>query len=172
MTEPIARYAELAASLGADLRAPKVTDAKARFEKAAATLRAAAKASGGLKVLAASGSADTFYVSNPDASTDLIYFKALGVDLVKPEKTTGGVYFESLGWENADKYHADPILLDKRSTALQPKALAAKPAWNQLPAVKAGQLTPWDAVPRFSYAGAAPLLENLAAAITKSKKLG
>ncbi|GIJ20800.1 hypothetical protein Vlu01_14240 [Micromonospora lutea] len=38
-------------------------------------------------------------------------------------------------------------------------------------AVRAGQVTPWDAVPRFSYAGAAPRLENLAMAIQGASKL-
>lgn len=171
MTEPIKRYAELAESLGADLKAKKVTDAKARFEAAAETLRKAAKASGGLKVLAASGSADLLYASNPKSNSDLMYFAELGVDIVVPDKLDDGGYFESLSWENAGKYKADLILLDNRDSALQPKALAAKPAWAELPAVKAGQITPWDSVPRFSYAGAAPLLENLAKAIQGAKKV-
>ncbi|WP_194926119.1 ABC transporter substrate-binding protein [Catenulispora pinisilvae] len=168
---PIQRYADLAASLGADLNAPKVTSAKTRFQSAAETLRTAAKAAGGLKVLAASGSANTFYASNPKIAADLMYFAELGVELIVPNKLDSGDYFESLSWENADKYPADLILLDSRSTALQPQQLAAKPTWNALPAVKAGQVTPWDAVPRFSYAGAAPLLENLAKAIQNSKKV-
>lgn len=171
LTQPIERYAALAASLGADLTAPKVKDAKARFEAAAEDLRQAAKASGGLRVLAGSGSPDLFYVSNPKVSTDLLYFTQLGVNVIVPEKTDGGDYYEGLSWENAGKYAADLILLDKRGTALQPKDLAAKPAWGELPAVQAGQVTPWDAVPRFSYAGAAPLLENLAKAIRDARKL-
>ncbi|MEW1909456.1 ABC transporter substrate-binding protein [Kitasatospora sp. NPDC085895] len=171
MTKPIERYAALAESLGADLKAKKVTDAKARFEKAAEELRQAAKAAGGVKVMACSGSADIFYVSNPKVSTDLMYFAELGVDIVVPTKLEAGDYFEALSWENAGKFPADLILLDNRSTALQPKDLAAKPAWGRLPAVKAGQVTPWDAVPRFSYAGAAPLLENLAKAIRNARKV-
>ncbi|MGW4651314.1 ABC transporter substrate-binding protein [Kitasatospora sp. NPDC004289] len=171
LPEPIRRYAELAASLGADLKAKEVTDAKARFEAAAEKLRQAAKAANGLKVLACSGAADIFYASAPSMSTDLMYFKELGVDIVVPDKLDQGGYFESLSWENAGKYPADLLLLDKRSTALQPKDLASKPGWAQLPAVKANQVTPWDAVPRFSYAGAAPLLEDLAKAIESAKKL-
>lgn len=171
LPEPIKRYAALAESLGADLKATQVTDAKARFEAAAETLRQAAKASGGLKVMAASGSADLLYVSNPKVSTDLMYFAELGVTFVVPEKLEAGDYFEALSWENAGKYGADLILLDKRSTALQPADLAAKPAWAQLPAVRANQITPWDSVPRFSYAGAAPLLENLAKAVQNAKKV-
>ncbi|MFI9273093.1 ABC transporter substrate-binding protein [Kitasatospora sp. NPDC052896] len=171
LTTPIQRYAELAQSLGTDLNAKKVTDAKARFEAAADAVRQAARASGGLRVMAASGSADLLYVSNPGYSADLMYFAQLGVDLVVPDKLDTGGYYESLSWENASKYAADLILLDDRGTALQPKDLAAKPAWSQLPAVKANQITPWDAVPRYSYAGAAPLLERLAKAVQSAKKV-
>ncbi|MGB2567088.1 ABC transporter substrate-binding protein [Micromonospora citrea] len=172
MTRPIERYADLARSLGADLNAKKVTDAKARFEAATESVRQAVKANPGIRVMAASGSPDLFYVSNPKVSTDLMYFAELGVDIVVPTKLSGGDYFESLSWENAGKFAADLILLDNRSTALQPKDLAARPTWQALPAVRAGQVTPWDAVPRFSYAGAAPLLENLATAIRSAKRLG
>ncbi|WP_345709734.1 ABC transporter substrate-binding protein [Kitasatospora paranensis] len=172
MTTPIQRYAQLAESLGADLKAKKVTDAKARFEAAAEDLRQAAKAAGGIKVMAASGSPDIFYVSNPKIATDLLHFSELGVDFVVPTKLEAGDYYEALSWENAGKFAADLIILDKRSTALQPKDLAAKPTWAQLPAVKAGQVVPWDSVPRFSWAGAAPLLENLAKAIRSAKKVG
>ena len=171
LTKPIERYAELAKSLGADLNAPKVVADKARFEKAAADLSAAAKASGGIKVLAGSGAADIFYVSNPKVSSDLMYFRELGVDVIVPEKTDGGDYYESLSWENADKYAADIIFLDSRTGTLQPADLAAKPGWSALPAVKANQVFPWQAVPIYSWAGSAPLLEALTAAITKSKKL-
>ncbi|GGR21920.1 ABC transporter substrate-binding protein [Streptomyces netropsis] len=170
LTQVIGRYAELAGSLGADLKAKKVTDAKARFEKASETLRKAAKAKKGLKVLCASGSADLLYVSEPSVYADLTYFKQLGVDFIVPDKVTGG-FFESLSWENAGKYAADLILLDNRTSALQPKDLESKPTWAGLPAVKAGQITPWLSEPRYSYAGCAPLLEGLAAAIEKAKKV-
>ncbi|MEV0373946.1 ABC transporter substrate-binding protein [Streptomyces sp. NPDC050636] len=166
----IERYAELAESLGADLKAKKVTDAKARFEKAAASLRKAAK-SHPVKVLACSGSPELFYASNPGINADLMYYKSLGVDLIVPDHLDKGGYFESLSWENADKYKADLLLLDNRTATLQPKELAAKPSWAKLPAVKAGQITPWSSEPRFSYAGAAPLIEAIAKAIEGAKKV-
>ncbi|MBO8203097.1 ABC transporter substrate-binding protein [Streptomyces smyrnaeus] len=169
MDEVIRQYAKLAESLGADVKAKSVTDAKARFEKAAERVRKAAKS--GIRVMAAAGAPDLFYVSDPDASTDLQYFKQLGVDLVKPEKLSKQGFFEELSWENADKYKADLIILDNRTQSLQPKALKSKPSWNDLPAVKAGQVAGWAAEPRFSYAGAAPLLEDLAEAIEKAKKV-
>lgn len=171
MLTAIKRFAQLAHSLGADLGAKPVTDAKSRFEKAAEQLRRAAKARGGVKVVAMSGAADLCYVSDPGANADLRYFKELGVDLVVPKKVGKQGFYEELSWENADKYKADVIMLDNRSQALQPAALKSKPTWSQLPAVKAGQVTPWDAEPRFSYAGAAPLLEQLAAAVQDAKKV-
>ncbi|WUH96609.1 ABC transporter substrate-binding protein [Spirillospora sp. NBC_00431] len=170
LPKPIERTAALAAALGADLKSAKVTAAKARFEKAAEAVRAAAKANAGLKVLAASGSPDLFYASSPDKNTDLIYFKELGVDLIVPENPDQNGYFEDLSWENAGKYKADVILLDSRTQALQPKDLGSKPSWKDLPAVKAGQVIPWQPEPRFSYAGCAPLLEALAASIKSAKK--
>ncbi|WP_030814743.1 ABC transporter substrate-binding protein [Streptomyces sp. NRRL S-337] len=167
----IERYAELAGSLGADLKAKKVTDAKSRFEKAAEKLRKAAR-SNPVKVLACSGSPDLFYASNPGINADLMYYKSLGVDLIVPDHLDKGGYFESLSWENADKYKADVLLLDNRTATLQPKDLAAKPSWAKLPAVKAGQITPWSSEPRFSYAGSAPLIETLAKAIESARKAG
>ncbi|GAU66346.1 putative iron-siderophore ABC transporter substrate-binding protein [Streptomyces sp. NBRC 110611] len=166
----IERYAELAEALGADLGAKKVTDAKARFEKASERLRQAAKAHP-VKVLACSGSADLFYASNPGINADLMYYKSLGVDLIVPDHLDKAGYFESLSWENADKYQADVLLLDNRTATLQPKDLAAKPSWAKLPAVKADQITPWSSEPRFSYAGSAPLIEALAEAIEKARKV-
>ncbi|MGW7008045.1 ABC transporter substrate-binding protein [Streptomyces sp. NPDC054933] len=170
LPQPLQRYAELAGSLDADPRAEKVTDAKARFEAAAEKLRGAAKAGGRIKVMAASASADLLYVCDPNVYADLSYFRGLGVDFVVPNKVQGG-FFENLSWENANKYPADLILLDSRTAAVQSDFLTSKPAWTQLPAVRAGQVTPWQSEPRFSYAGCAPLVEALATALQKAKKV-
>ena len=171
MSTAIERFAKLAESLGADLKSKSVTEAKARFEKAAAALRKAAKSSGGVRVMAASATADLLYVSDPNANADLKYFKQLGVDFVVPKKVSKQGFYEELSWENADKYAADLIILDNRTQSLQPGALKSKASWSELPAVKAGQVAEWLTEPRFSYAGAAPLLEDLAKAVEKAKKV-
>ncbi|MFF6957437.1 ABC transporter substrate-binding protein [Streptomyces sp. NPDC008317] len=170
ITTPLQRYAELAASLGADMDSTTNAAAKARFEKASADLRAAAKASGGIKVMAASGSADSFYVSTPPSASDLSYYKSLGVDFIVPDKVEGG-FFETLSWENADKYKPDIIMLDNRTATLQPKDLAAKPTWAQLAAVKAGQVIGWPSEPIFSYDKCAAQIEALTKAIAGAKKV-
>ncbi|HEY2700534.1 MAG TPA: ABC transporter substrate-binding protein [Pseudonocardiaceae bacterium] len=165
----IKRYSDLAGALGADQNAKQVTDAKARFDKASAAVRAATAANPGIKVLAGSAAADQFYVSTASVYPDLSYYQSLGVEFVQPGNVVGG-FFEGLSWENADKYAADLIYLDSRAAAMQPKDLTGKPSWAALPAVKAGQVEPWPSEPRFSYAGCAPNIEALAAAIQRAKK--
>ncbi|MER6065614.1 ABC transporter substrate-binding protein [Streptomyces sp. NPDC001792] len=173
LTRPLQRMWELAESLGADMKAAKVTDAKKRFEAAAARLRAAAKAKPGIKVMAGSASDQLFYVSGSNLSIDLEYFKALGVNLVEPPesaKKQGGGWYESLSWENVDKYRADIIMMDDRSSAIQPADIT-KPTWKKLPAVKAGQVIARSPEPILSYDKCVPLLTNLAEALEKAKKV-
>ncbi|MGW5458361.1 ABC transporter substrate-binding protein [Streptomyces sp. NPDC003996] len=173
LTRPLQRMWELAESLGADMKAAKVTDAKKRFEAAAARLRAAAKAKPGIKVMAGSASDQLFYVSGSNLSIDLEYFKALGVNLVEPPesaKKQGGGWYESLSWENVDKYPADIIMMDDRSSAIQPADIT-KPTWKKLPAVKAGQVIARSPEPILSYDKCVPLLTNLAEALEKAKKV-
>nr|ACM66947.1 StsF [Streptomyces toxytricini] len=174
MDKSLARTADLAKALGADLNSKKVTDAKARFEAAAGKVREATKANPGIKVLVGSGSDALFYVSTPKTSADLKYFESLGVEFVSPEqdKLDQGGFFESLSWENAGKYKADLVLLDNRTGTLQPDALKAKPTWNELPAVKAGQVAPRVTEPIYSYEKCAQVLEDLAKAIQNAKKVG
>ncbi|GLW62906.1 ABC transporter substrate-binding protein [Actinomadura rubrobrunea] len=171
LPKPIERFRELAAALGADVQSAQVTQAKERFDKAAQAVRDAVKANKGIKVLAASASPDLFYASNPGKNADLMYFRELGVDVIVPDKVDQQGYFESLSWENADKYAADVILLDNRTQALQPKDLGSKPSWKELPAVRNDQVIPWQAEPVLSYTGCAPILEALARALQSAKKI-
>ncbi|MEK0100744.1 ABC transporter substrate-binding protein [Streptomyces sp. A475] len=174
MTQPLARLLALAGSLGADVKAEKTVKAKKRFEDAAARLRKAAKARPEIRVLVGSASQDIFYVSGSNLSADLEYFKSLGVNIVEPtekaKKASGG-WFENLSWENIDAHPADIIMMDNRTSAIQPADLD-KATWKKLPAVKAGQVIPRVTEPIYSYAKCAPILEDLAEAIEKAKKVG
>ncbi|MFJ6907456.1 ABC transporter substrate-binding protein [Streptomyces griseoluteus] len=173
LTGPLQRMWELAESLGADTGSAKITDAKKRFEAAAARLRKAARSRPEIKVMAGSAAQDAFYVSGTNLSADLEYFKSLGVNFVEPseaaKKPTGG-WFETLSWENVDKHPADIIIMDDRSSAIQPADIT-KATWKKLPAVKAGQVIPRSAEPILSYDKCAPLLENLAKAIETARKV-
>ncbi|MQS09938.1 ABC transporter substrate-binding protein [Streptomyces alkaliphilus] len=170
VVEAIERHSELAEALGGDLSADPVTEARERFEAAAEELRQAAEDNPGIRVMAASGSADLFYVSDPKASPDLSYFVELGVEMVVPDDAPAG-FFEELSWENADRYDADIILLDGRTGVMQADDLADKPTWAQLPAVRADQIAYWTTEPRYSHAGFAPILEDLAEAIRNADRV-
>ncbi|GHE96586.1 ABC transporter substrate-binding protein [Streptomyces spiralis] len=173
MTEPLERMLALAKSLGGDVTGDKVQQAKKRFEEAAARLRAAAKAKPDIKVMAGSASQDLFYVSGTNLSIDLEYFKALGVNFVEPPeqaKAKGGGWYESLSWENVDKYPADIIMMDNRTSAIQPAGIT-QGTWKKLAAVKAGQVIARNPEPILSYDKCAPLLEDLAKAIENAKKV-
>ncbi|AJP02131.1 ABC transporter substrate-binding protein [Streptomyces cyaneogriseus subsp. noncyanogenus] len=173
LTQPLQRMLELARTLGADVTSKKITDAKKRFEDASARLRAAAKAKPDIKVMAGSASQDLFYVSGTNLSVDLEYFKALGVNFIEPPekaKAEGGGWFESLSWENVDKYGADIIMMDDRSSAIQPADIG-EGTWKKLPAVKAGQVISRSPEPILSYDKCVPMVENLAKAIENAKKV-
>lgn len=172
LTKPLERVWQLAESLGADLKADKAARSKKEFEAAAERLRKAAKARPEIKVLAGSASQDIFYVSGTNLSIDLEYFKALGVNFVEPPESAKdeGGWFESLSWENVDKYPADIIMMDDRSSAIQPADIT-EATWKKLPAVKAGQVIARSPEPIPSYAKCTPLLTGLAEAIEKAKKV-
>lgn len=170
LTKPLADYERLAGLLGADLNASAVSTAKAAYQRAAEALRTTAKQKGSIRVLAGSASADLFYVSDPSVYPDLSYLRQLGVDLVTPDDVQGG-FFEDLSWENVGKYAADIILLDDRTSALQPKDLAGKPTWTRLPAVKAGQIVGWASELRYSYQALGPVLAGFATALGDARKV-
>lgn len=174
LDDVIARHAELAQSLGADLDSEENAAAKERYDAAIEALQAAV-ADNPVTVLACSGAPDYFYASNPVKANDLRLFTELGVDLVVPDSPDeaggAGGYFESLSWENAGKYTADLLLLDAREVALQPDALAEFPTWNAMPAVEAGQIVGWNSEPIYSYAGSAANIEALAEAVANARKL-
>ncbi|MGK5530423.1 ABC transporter substrate-binding protein [Streptomyces sp. URMC 129] len=171
LLEPLRRCADLAAALGADLGAPAVTEARARFEEASEALRRAARDNPGLKVMAVSADDQQLYVAVPDAYTDLHYFKDLGVDFVEGRPGDAWGFWEFLSWEQADRYHADLILVDNRAQGPRPADLAARPTWAALPAVAAGRITPWSMEEPYSYASYTPVIEQLTAAITAAARL-
>ncbi|MEW2161997.1 ABC transporter substrate-binding protein [Streptomyces sp. NPDC007084] len=173
MPKPLQRMLDLAESLGADVKSAKITEAKKKFETAAERLRKAAKARPEIKVLAGSASQDIFYVSGSNLSIDLEYFKALGVNIVEPSakalKASGG-WFENLSWENVDRYPADIIIMDDRTSTIQPADIT-EATWKKLPAVKAGQVIARTPEPILSYDKCAPILDRLAEAIENAKKV-
>jgi iron complex transport system substrate-binding protein len=119
---------------------------------------------------AASASADLLYAGDPKVYPDLSYSEQLGVEFIQPTNVVRG-FFENPSWENAGKYQADLILLDSRTTALQPADLTGNATWAALPAVKADQIVGWNSRPRYSYTAIAPIVQGIATDLQHAKKV-
>jgi len=161
----IENYEELAKSLGADLSAPQVAGDKAKFEASLAGFKAAIAAKPGLEVLAVWAGSDALYVASPPGSAELMDFKNWGLNLVTPEIADDRGYWETLSWENADKYQPDLVIVDNRSPTTLETA-QAQPTWKTIKAVNAGSVAEWPAFWLRNYAAYSAELDKLTAAIT------
>ena len=165
ITEPLARLAELAESIiGAD--AEVITDARAAFDASSDDLRSAIEGNPGLRVAAASGTPQEMYIAYPPGFPELRYYQDLGMDLVVPEEhPTSGGFWETLSWEEADKYPVDLILADARGGTVE-DILEQMPATAlALPAIEAGQITEWPTVQAYGYGNVAANLDALTEAV-------
>lgn len=169
LLDQIARYEELAISLGADVEAEEVATARERFQAASDAVATAASGNPGIKVMAVYPGPDAMLVSQVEITADLTFYESLGVEMVHPEGE-GIFYWEELSWENADKYAVDLILVDSRGVkggslekAIEP--LADFPTWQALPAVQSGQLAAWHAFDPAGYRFYYEAMEELAPAI-------
>jgi iron complex transport system substrate-binding protein len=143
LLDQLARWRELASSLGADVQGSGVEASRSRFESSTEALRTAAAAKPGLKVMAVAPQPDAINVVDPGTQADLTYYESLGVEFVVPDEGEfPGV--DTLSYENLDRYRADVILVDAREAAEGfADQLEAVPTWQLLPAVQAGQVGGW-----------------------------
>ncbi len=159
----IDRYVELAAALGADVRAAPVLEAKAEFSAASKALGEQASRQKGLKVLFVSGGKDGLYFGNPAAFSDLALLTKLGVGFVTPDFDPKQPHWENVSWELADKHPADVILYDARNAEAFTTDRAKYPTFARLPAVRANQVFAWNPETPTSWAQFAPALRQLTA---------
>lgn len=165
VTEPLARIAELAVSLGADPDGA-LAEAEAAFEAASDDFAAANEAQPDLLAAAVSGSATEMYVAYPPAWPDLSYYQDLGMNLVEPEEhPTSGGFWETLSWEEAGKYPVDLVLADARGGSLEAILDQIPAVALSLPAIEADQITPWPAVHAYGYGNVAEILDGLTTAV-------
>ena len=157
-------YEALAASLGADLSRHEVAADKAAFETSLAAFKAATSAKPNLTALAVWAGPDALYVAATAGAAELMDFKAWGLNLIDPEVADDRGYWETLSWENADKYQPDLILVDNRQAATMETALA-QPTWTLMKAAAAGAVADWPAFWLRNYRAYAGELDRLTAAI-------
>jgi iron complex transport system substrate-binding protein len=158
-TKVIDRFATLASSLGADPKAAGRDDQRQRFDAAVAKLRETATAKKDVAVVAVGGFEDGLYFARPARFPALKEYQGWGVNFVdtgvKPrnsaKKFDPADFWTVVSYERADAFPADLIMHDVQSGSLTLDALAKKPTWRSLPAVKAGQLVEWQKVQAWSY---------------------
>jgi iron complex transport system substrate-binding protein len=157
-------YETLAASLGADLSAPSVAADKAAFEASLEKFKAAVAAKPNLTVLPVWAGTDALYVAATEGSSELMDFASWGLKLISPEVADDRGYWETLSWEQADKYQPDLVIVDNRSATTIDTA-KAQPMWTSIKAAEAGQVADWPAFWLRNYRAYAGALDKLTAAI-------
>lgn len=157
-------YEALAVSLGADLTEPSISARKAAFDLALAQFKAAIADKPDLTALPVWAGTDALYVAATQGSAELMDFANWGLNLISPAVADDRGYWETLSWEQADKYQPDLILVDNRSSATMATALS-QPTWTLMKAAAAGQVADWPAFWLRNYGAYAGALDELTAAI-------
>ncbi|WP_050760939.1 ABC transporter substrate-binding protein [Aeromicrobium marinum] len=163
LTEILDGTEEIAEALGADLDTDVVQQAHADFDAAADRLRAIGEELGDRQIIAASPATDVLYISNPEVSQDLKYYRdELGLPIVTPTNPDPQGYFETLSWENADTYDADIVLWDARVGEAGLAIFDTQPVWAATTAGSTGAYVPWVSVVPSSYEAQAAVMNQLA----------
>jgi iron complex transport system substrate-binding protein len=160
----IGDYETLAKSLGANLDDPKIVADKAAFEASLAKFKAAVAAKPNLTVLPVWAGTDGLYIAATAGASELMDFASWGLKLITPEVADDRGYWETLSWEQADKYQPDLVLVDNRSDTTLETA-KAQPMWTSIKAAAAGQVSDWPAFWLRNYRAYAGALDKLTAAI-------
>ena len=165
----VARIGELASALGSDPGSAEVSTAKADADAAAAEFAAAVEANPGLTAIFIFANDDGIFVANPKVVSDLLYFAELGLQM--PELDVAETeYWDTLSWEQANKYPADVIFTTARAP-ISLDDLKAHPVFSLLPAVQAGQIATWNDTHQLSYQGLATALRETAAVLATAQVL-
>lgn len=145
---------------------------KATFEEAKASFEAAVEAKPGLTALAIAPDAEKLYVGVPEYSTSLTDFKNWGLDVTDPMPDKGFPYWETISWENADKYQTDLLLIDDRTLYDDPETVTTLaeevPTWTSIKAAEAKAYAAWPGFWVHTWADYATSIDAITKAIDKA----
>lgn len=164
----VARFAELAEALGANLESDTIAGNLARWETAEATFQAAIEAKPGITATFVAPAADMLYIANPEVAGDVMYFRELGLTI--PDVSidpANGTYWEYLSPEEIGRYQTDIYFSSYRGIPIE--EFVAIPTVAGMPAVQADQVFTWNQDFIASYLGMAEILEGLTANIEASE---
>jgi iron complex transport system substrate-binding protein len=167
IVELVDGYATLAESLGADTGV--VEAQRADFDEAVTAFRAATAAKPDLDVLAISPYEDTYAVAVPKYAPELLDLQTWGLAVIDPaEPDADFPYWESLSFENADKYQPDALLFDDRNFPTNKDTLAKQPIAPSIKAFAADATTTWPAYWLHTYPDYTAQLEKLTAFVERA----
>ncbi len=163
------RFAQLSEALGADPQTPALAAAKEAYDAALVDVEAVVEGKSDVTVLFLYADAgQLLYIASPQDWADLSFYKNLGLQMVQPALEPL-VYWEELSLEQALKYPADVIFNSSRPGTLTMEEIAAHVTLGQHPAVKAGQVAPWNQDFIMSYQGMAAALTSIADGIRNAR---
>jgi iron complex transport system substrate-binding protein len=166
-TRVIERHHEVAGAFGAHQDAPRITAARKRYDERVAALKEAIEAKPDLAVVAVSGYADQVLFARPEEFPVFREYTAWGLEMTDPKGKDP--FWETVSWEQVDKYPADLILYDDKTGTLDLDAMDRKPTWRGLPAVKAGQLVAYSAIEDWSYEQRSGEIDVLTRAVREAR---
>lgn len=169
--ENMLRFAELAESLGADLDTPELAAAKAAYDEARSEFERVAREKAELTSLFVYADGTAEYVAYPPIWADLAMYQALGLNIIVPDNVPENDYWEQLSPEQAAKYPSDILFQSTRLGIFTPEELAAHATYGSLPAVKSGQIAPWNQDFIQSYQGLTAALQTLLQALESAEKV-
>lgn len=175
-TKVIDRFGALALSLGADADAGGRAAERERFDAAVTKLRETAARKRDVAVVAVAGFQDGLYYARPARFPALKEYEDWGVNFVntgiKPrnssKKFDPADFWTVVSYERADAFPADLVMHDIQEGSLTLAALAKKPTWRALPAVKAKQLVRWQKLQAWSYPLYRKEIEQLTAGLEQA----
>jgi iron complex transport system substrate-binding protein len=158
----IARFAELAAALGADLASPEISAAEAAWRDAETAFTDAVAAKPGISAIFVAAGTDMLYVANPERAGDVMYLRDLGLSVPSVSiDPANGDYWEYVSLETIGKYQTDLFMNSYRGLPID--EVVAIPTVAALPSVQAGQIYTWNQDFIASYQGMTTILAELTA---------
>jgi iron complex transport system substrate-binding protein len=163
----VARFAELAAALGADMESETVMADLTRWEAAEVAFQSTLAEKPEITATFIAPAADMLYIANPEVAGDVMYFRELGLtipDVVIDE--ANGTYWQYLSTEEIGAFNTDIYFSSYRGISIE--EFTAIPTVATMPAVQAGQVFTWNQDVIMSYLGLAEIVEGVTEAIATS----
>jgi iron complex transport system substrate-binding protein len=165
------RLVDLAASLGADLEAPAIVEARSVYDAKVEEFKQVAGDKQDLTTLFMDFDPTALYVAGPDGVSELKFLRSLGLTFANAGAPAASEFWETLSPEQALLYTSDVIYNDVYSTLRTVEELQADAVYAKMPAVAAGQVGLWERDFPVSYEGITSFLETILTTLRRAEKL-